>query len=121
MIPVGERMRITVKNVPTGERSSRASHSSSSSLPLAFPVERSEPPRAVPIVSFGAPPEDQMSIAASEEERSSSGDDSVLPPSGVVAPAEPDPEMAAMLERAAANVGLVWNPPPGPEPSRLDD
>ncbi len=27
----------------------------------------------------------------------------------------------AMLSRAANRVGLVWNPPPCPEPSRLDD
>ncbi|XDV15018.1 hypothetical protein PO909_015172 [Leuciscus waleckii] len=115
VIPVGERMRIIVQNVPSGERSSRASHSSSSSLPLAVPVELPEPPRAVPVVSLGEPPEDQMSITASE------GEQAGLPPSGVVALAEPDPEMAAMLERVAANVGLVWNPPPGPEPSLLDD
>ena len=58
-----------------------------------------------------------MSIAASEGERSFSGDDD----SGVVALPESDPEMAAMLARAAASVGLVWNPPPCPKPSRLDD
>ncbi len=49
-----------------------------------------------------------MSIAASEGEPSLSGDDdsAALPPSGVVALSE--------------NVGLVWNPPPRPDPSRLD-
>ncbi len=38
-----------------------------------------------------------------------SGDDdsAALPPSGVVALSEPDPEMTAMLSRAAENVGLV--------------
>ncbi len=63
-----------------------------------------------------------MSIAASEGELSLSGDDdsAVLPPSGVIALSEPDPEMMAMLSRAAENVGLVWNPPPRPDPSRLD-
>ncbi len=62
-------------------------------------------------VSFGAPPDDQMSIAASEGELSLSGDDdsAALPASGVVALSEPDPEMTAMLSRAAENVGLVWN------------
>ncbi len=52
-----------------------------------------------------------------------SGDDdsAALPPSGVVALSEPDPEMTAMLSRAAENVGLVWNPPPRPDPSRLDE
>ncbi len=60
-------------------------------------------------VSFGASPDDQMSIAASEGELSLSGDDdpAALPPSGVVALSEPDPEMTAMLSRAAENVGLV--------------
>ncbi len=29
--------------------------------------------------------------------------------------------MMATLSRAANRVGLVWNPPPCPEPSRLDD
>ncbi len=64
-----------------------------------------------------------MSIAASEGELSLSGDDdsAALPPSGVVALSEPDPEMTAMLSRAAENVGLVWNPPPRPDPSRLDE
>ncbi len=52
-----------------------------------------------------------------------SGDDdsAALPPSGVVALSEPDPEMTAMLSRAAENVGLVWNPPPRADPSRLDE
>ncbi len=76
-----------------------------------------------PPVSFGAPSDDRMSIAASEGEPSLSGDDdsAALPPSGVVALSEPDPEMTAMLSRAAKNVGLVWNPPPRPDPSRLDE
>ncbi len=76
-----------------------------------------------PPVSFGASPDDQMSVAASEGEPSLSGDDdsAALPPSGVVALSEPDPEMTAMLSRAAENVGLVWNPPPRPDPSRLDE
>ncbi len=44
-----------------------------------------------------------------------------LPPSGKVAVPDPDPEMMAMLSRAANRVGLVWNPPPCPKPSRMDD
>ncbi len=44
-----------------------------------------------------------------------------LPPSGVVATAAPDPELTAMLARAAASIGLEVNKPPSPEPSRLDD
>ncbi len=78
--------------------------------------------QSAPCVSFGAPSDDQMSIAASEGEPSLSGDDdpAALPPSGVVALSEPDPEMTAMLSRAAENIGLVWNPPPRPDPSSLD-
>ncbi len=90
-----------------------------------WPLERAgtSAERGTPPVSFGAPPDDQMSIAASEGELSLSGDDdsAALPPSGVVALSEPDPEMTAMLSRAAENVGLVWNPPPRPDPSRLDE
>ncbi len=33
----------------------------------------------------------------------------------------PDPELTAMLTRAAMSIGLEVNRPPGPEPSRLDD
>ncbi len=78
---------------------------------------------STPPVSYGAPPDDQISIAASEGELSLSGDDdsAAFPPSCVVALFEPDPEMTAMLSRAAENVGLVWNPPPCPDPLRLDE
>ncbi len=64
-----------------------------------------------------------MLIAASEGEPELSGEeDSVaLMPSGMVAMPESDPEMTAMLSRAAKRVGLEWKSPPCPEPSRLDD
>ncbi len=64
-----------------------------------------------------------MSIAASEGESDFSGDDALeqLPPSGTVAVPDTDPEMMAMLSRAANRVGLMLNPPPCPEPSRLDN
>ncbi len=77
----------------------------------------------VPLVSFGAPPDDRMSIAASEGESDQSGDDGSvpLPPSGRSTVPDSDPEMVAMLARAAKSVGLEWRPPPCPEPSRLDD
>ncbi len=42
-------------------------------------------------------------------------------PSGVVSTAAPDPELTAMLARAAVSIGLEVNRPPSPEPSRLDD
>ncbi len=44
-----------------------------------------------------------------------------LPPSGVVATAATDPELTAMLARAAVSIGLEVNRPPSPEPSWLDD
>ncbi len=79
------------------------------------------PLRKSPLVSFGATPDDRMSIAASEGESDLSGDDDVaqLPPSGQST--VPDSEMVAMLARATERVGLEWRPPPRPEPSRLDD
>ncbi len=56
-------------------------------------------------------------------ESDQSGDDGSvpLPPSGRSAVPDSDPEMVAMLARAAESVGLEWRPPPCPEPSRLDD
>ncbi len=107
-------LRITVRASPSG-----APHPSNTPQPVDLPKERSGPSagRGAPRVSFGALFDDQMSIAASEGEPSLSGDDdpAALPPSGVVALSEPDPEMTAMLSRA------VWNPPPRPDPSRLNE
>jgi hypothetical protein len=63
-----------------------------------------------------------MSIAASEGELASGDDDSaVFSPSGSLTLPEPDPEMSAMLKRAAEAAGLEWNPPPCPVQSRLED
>ncbi len=111
-------LRIMVRASP-----SAAPHPSSTPQPVELPKKRwalcwTE----CTMRSFGAPSDDQMSIAASEGEPSLSGDDdpAALPPSGVVALSEPDPEMTAMLSRAAENIGLVWNPPPRPDPSSLD-
>ncbi len=77
----------------------------------------------VPLVSFGAPPDDRMSIAASEGESDHSGNDdsAPLPPSGRSTVPDSDLEIVAMLAQAADRVGLKWRPPPCPEPSRLDD
>ncbi len=113
-------LRITVRASPSG-----GSHPSGTPQPAGVPLVRTGASAewGTPPVSFGASPDDQMSVAASEGEPSLSGDDdsAALPPSGVVALSEPDPEMTAMLSRAAENVGLVWNPPPHPDPSRLDE
>ncbi len=64
-----------------------------------------------------------MSIAASGDGLTSYDDEGAvgLPPSGVVTTAAPDPELMAMLARAAVSFGLEVNRPPSPEPSRLDD
>ncbi len=64
-----------------------------------------------------------MSITASGDGFMSSEDEGAvgLPPPGVVSTAAPDPELTAMLARAAVSIGLEVNRPPSPEPSRLDD
>ncbi len=115
-------LRITVRASPSSA-SPRASHSSSASHHLGFPdelVESSD--RAGPSISFRAPADDRMSITASGDELGSGDDDSAaLPPSGRVVLPESDPELTAMLSRAAESVGLQWRPPPSPERSRLDD
>ena len=90
--------------------------------PVEFPDEFAGPSQA-PDISFGAREEDRMSIAASQGGLESSGDEgsAALPPSGVPALSESDPELTAVLSRAAESIGLEWNPPPCPERSRLDD
>ncbi len=59
----------------------------------------------------------------SQSEPDLSGDDDSAPliAQKVAAVPDTDPEMVAMLARAAERVGLEWKPPPRPEPSRLDD
>ncbi len=113
-------LRIMVRASPSG-----GSHPSGTPQPAGVPLVRTGASAewGTPPVSFGASSDDQMSVAASEGEPSLSGDDdsAALPPSGVVALSEPDPQMTAMLSQAAENVGLVWNPPPRPDPSRLDE
>ncbi|XDV19482.1 hypothetical protein PO909_024947 [Leuciscus waleckii] len=113
---------LPVRNNPPGERPPRAPQSSVS-LPSESSMETTGPSRVGPVVSFGAPPEDQMSIAASEGERSSSGEDdpAALPPSGVAALPESDPEMAAFesgpahapVQNAHAETHFRMHPSPG--------
>ncbi len=117
-------LRIRVSAFPSGNQPPKNPHSSCTPQPAELPEERGGPSqRCAPSVSFGAPLDDRMSIAESEGESDFSGDDASaqLPPSGTVAVPDTDPEMMAMLSQAANRVGLVWNPPPCPEPSRLDD
>ncbi len=115
-------LTVTVRNSP---KTARAPPVTGTSLPMELPRERAGPSHGggVPLVSFGAPPDDRMSIATLEGESDQSGDDGSvpLPPSGRSAVPDSDPEMVAMLARAAESVGFEWRPPPCPEPSRLDD
>ncbi len=110
-------LRDTVRAFPLGS-SPRTSYSSRSEHPVRLPGDFPGSSHGMASISFGAPPEASMSIAASGDGLTSSEDEGSagLPPSGVVATAAPDPELMAMLARAAASIG-----PPSPEPSRLDD
>ncbi len=115
-------LRITVRASPSSTPP-RASHSSSTSHRLGFPDEYAgSSDRAGPSISFGAPADDGLSITASGDELGSGEDNSAaLPPSGRVALPESDPELTAMLSRAAESIGLHYRRPPSPERSRLDD
>ncbi len=115
-------LRVTVRASPPGT-SPRTSYSSRSEHPVRFPGDFAGPSHRAPSISFGAPSVDRMSIAASGDGFTSSEDEGAvgLPPSGVVATAAPDPELTAMLARAAVSIGLEINRPHRPEPSRLDD
>ncbi len=91
-------LRITVKASPSGIH-----HPSSSPQPAGVPLDRTGASAewGTPPVSFGAPADDQMSIAASEGSLSLSGDDdsAVLLSLGVVALSEPDPELKTYPKR----------------------
>ncbi len=115
-------LRVTVRASPPGTPP-RTSYSSRSEHPVRFPGDFAGLSHGAPSISFGAPSVDRMSIAASGDGFTSSEDEGAvgLPPSGVVATAAPDPELTAMLARAAMSIGLEVNRPPSPEPSRLDD
>ncbi len=122
-------LRVTVRASLPGT-SPRTSYSSRSEHPVRFPGDFAGPSHGAPSISFGAPFVDSapnsvrwMSIAASGDGFTSSEDEGAvgLLPSGVVATAAPDPELTAMLARAAVNIRLEVNRPPSPEPSRLDD
>ncbi len=115
-------LRVTVRASPPGTPP-RTSYSSRSEHPVRFPGDFTGLSHEAPSISFGAPSVDRMSIAALGDGFTSSEDEGAvgLPPSGVVATAAPDPELTAMLARAAVSIGLEVNRPPSPEPSRLDD
>ncbi len=113
---------MTVRASPPGT-SPRTSYSSRSKHPVRYPGDFADPSHGAPSISFGAPSVDRMSIAASGDGFTSSEDEGAvgLPSSGVVATTAPEPELTAMLARAAMSIGLEVNRPPSPEPSRLDD
>ncbi len=117
--PVGALgdLRVTVRASPPGTPP-RTSYSSRSEHPVRFPGDFAGLSHGASSISFGAPSVDRMSIAASGDGLMSSEDEGAvgLPPSGVVATAAPDPELTAMLARAAVSNGLEVN-----RPSRLDD
>ncbi|KAL0160102.1 hypothetical protein M9458_043827, partial [Cirrhinus mrigala] len=72
---------------------------------------------------FGAPAEEKAGSAASEGEREPSEADATTELTAPAAKSQSvvDAEMAAALQRAAKEIGVVWVPLPSPEPSRLDD
>ncbi len=115
-------LRVTVRASLLGTPP-RTSYSSRSEHPVRFPDDFAGLSHGAPSISFGAPSVDRMSIAASGDGFTFSEDEGAvgLPPSGVVATAAPDPELMAMLARAAVSIGLEVNRPHSPEPSRLDD
>ncbi len=86
-------------------------HPSSAPQPVRLPLERAGTSAewGTPPISFGASLTTRCRSLHRRASSSLSGDDdpAALPPSGVVALSEPDPEMTAMLSRAAENVGLV--------------
>ncbi len=89
-------LRIMVRASPSG-----VPRPSSTQQSVVLPKDHAGPSaeQSGPRISFGAPSDDQMLIAASEGEPSLSGYDYpvALAPSGVVALTGPDPEMMVML------------------------
>ncbi|XP_073678289.1 uncharacterized protein [Garra rufa] len=114
-------LTVTVRNSPPIP-SAGAPPSTDTPSPPGLSGERVGPPLGVPPVTFGAPPDEQMSVAASGGEPDlSEEEEGTLSSTGRSAVPDTDPEMMAMLARAAERVGLEWNPPSRPDPSRLDD
>ncbi len=115
-------LRVTVRASPPGTPP-RTSYSSRSEHPVRFPGDFAGLSHGAPSISFGASSVDRMTIAASGDGLTSFEDEGAvgLPRSGVVATAAPDPELTAMLARAAVSIGLEVSRPPSPEPSQLDD
>ncbi|KAL0149660.1 hypothetical protein M9458_055035, partial [Cirrhinus mrigala] len=113
-------LQVTVQNVPPG-KTPRASAPPRGSV--VMPKQTAPPSKSGPSVSFGAPPEEEMSISASEDEQSAgeAGASAEQRPSAVAVPSETDAELSAMLLRAAEGIGVEVPMVPPPDPSRLDD
>ncbi|KAI2647734.1 Transcription intermediary factor 1-beta [Labeo rohita] len=114
-------LRVTVRDVPPGKtpRKSRPSKR----VPVELPKHDTCSSRGGPSISFGAPEEDMMSIAASEKDAPpAEADDSAGQSSTVgAALSEIDTKLAAMLLRVAKSIELEVPKAPSPERSRLDD
>ncbi len=94
------------------------------SQPVGLPLERAgtSAERGTPPVSFSAPLTTRCRSLHRRVSSLSPGMTTRLRcPFGCGSVVRARPEMTAMLSRAAENVGLVWNPPPRPDPSRLDE
>ncbi len=88
-------LRVTVMANPPVNQPLGDHRSSCTPQPVELPKERAWPSaRSIPAVSFGAPLDERMSIAASEgePELSIEEDPAALPPSGIVARPESNPE-----------------------------
>ncbi|KAI2654619.1 ORF V: Enzymatic polyprotein [Labeo rohita] len=88
-------LQVTVQNAPPG-KTPRASAPPRG--PVVMPKQTAPPSKSGPSVSFGAPPEEEMSISASEGEQSAAeaGASAAQHPSAVAVPSEADAELSAM-------------------------
>ncbi|KAL0194576.1 hypothetical protein M9458_008148, partial [Cirrhinus mrigala] len=80
-------LQVTVQNVPPG-KTPRASAPPRG--PVVMPKQTAPPSKSGPSVSFGAPPEEEMSISASE-----AGASAAQRPSAVAVPSEADAELGS--------------------------
>ncbi|KAL0163759.1 hypothetical protein M9458_039512, partial [Cirrhinus mrigala] len=113
-------LQVTVQNVLPGKTPRACAPPRG---PVVMPKQTAPPSKSGPSVSFGAPPEEEMSISASEGEQSAgeAGASAEQRPPAVAVPSEADAELLAMLLRAAEGIGLEVPKVPPPDPSRLDD
>ncbi|KAL0189929.1 hypothetical protein M9458_017028, partial [Cirrhinus mrigala] len=101
-----EDIRVTVLDAPPGKAPRKSL--SSKRGPVELPKHDTRPSRGGPSVSFGAPEEDMMSIAASEEDVPPAEAEGCTGQSSAAraAQSEVDAELAAMLLQAAKSIEL---------------